>query len=177
MKHLLLVIILFSISACVTTNNSATMPVKNPDSKQTEPSLNQRIYYFQHKLLPKWTFETNGAFFKDIMAGNIEKLKTTAAKLISTEYADSIAVKSISKYNGTLIVFQKPSSMADCYFVFIREVDSNFIYVTYEKTMDFTNEGFIGVVGSWATDGSHHNHGPRKYNDPDSFILDAVQIK
>ncbi len=177
MKHLLFaLIILLSVSACTTTDTSSTKPVNTPASKQAEPPLEQRIYYYQHRLIPKWTFGSDGAFFRDIMNGSIGQLKAAAADLISSEYADNISIKPLSEHNGILITFQEPSSVPHCYFIFIRKIDDKFMFLTYEKTRDISNEGYIGVVGGWSPDGVHSNYGPRKYSDADSFIADAVGI-
>lgn len=150
---------------------------ENKNIEQKEPPLKDRKYFYQHKLLPKWTFETNGAFYKDLMKGNLARLKSVAEEIISPEFANNISTKIIKKYNGVLLTFKEPSFMGDCFFIFIREIDNKYLYVTYEKTRDIANEGFIGVVGNWTSDGSHHSHGPRKYNDSDSFISDAIQVK
>lgn len=179
MRYLLIIIFLISLLIFVAEKKTREKSESNENQKieQKELSLNDRIYFYQHKLLPKWTFESNGAFYKDIKKRNLVKLKSAAEEIISSEYANNITAKTIAEHNGVLITFPKPSFYGECFFVFIREVDNRFLYVTYEKTRDIANKGFIGVVSNWTPDGNHRNHGPRNYSNPDNFLFDAIQIK
>jgi hypothetical protein len=179
MKHLILSILLLSLPlfTAVTSTEQKTEPSVNSKIDQQEPSLNDRIYYFQHRLLPGWTFKSNGAFFKDIMSGDSSKIKAAASKIISPEYAEKISVKPIRESNGVLITFPEPENVPDCYFVLIRQVDNKYMYITYEKTMNIADEGFAGAVCGWSSEGTHSNYGFQKYTDPESFISDALKVK
>jgi hypothetical protein len=111
------------------------------------------------------------------MSGNVTRVKAAATEMISPEFAEGISVKPMSESNGVLITFPKPDNMPECYFVLIRQVDKKFMYITYEKTMDISNEGLIGAVCGWSSEGTHNNYGFQKYTDPDSFVSDALKIQ
>ena len=42
------------------------------EEKPAEPSLRDRIYHFEHRLLPRWTHGTQGAFFSDLSKGTAD---------------------------------------------------------------------------------------------------------
>ncbi|MBN1905060.1 MAG: hypothetical protein JW927_08185 [Deltaproteobacteria bacterium] len=179
MKHLILSILLFALPlfTSVTGTDQKKEPGVTPKINQQGPSLHDRIYFFQHRLLPGWTFNSDGAFYKDLMSGSVTRVKAAATEMVSHEFAEGISVKTVGESNGVLITFPKPDNVPDCYFVFIRQVDNKFMYITYEKTMNIADEGFAGAVCGWSSEGKHSNYGFQKYTDPDSFVSDALEIK
>jgi len=142
---------------------------EEPSQESTE---HQRIYHFQHKLIPQWTHETHGHFFGDLSNGEIQQLLDFAAEIVSSDFSRGISVKTYPEHSGILITFPPPKEPPECYFIYIkRSIDGpNFNLYTYELTQDFFNMGSKGVVGSWSKDGGHGNFGPRTYEDEDSFV-------
>ncbi|GEM_PF-2809026 len=61
------------LTACATTQSDnrssaeqAKVAVQNEADKAENPQVvpeHRKAYFFEHKLLPKWTFETEGGFF------------------------------------------------------------------------------------------------------------------
>ncbi|MBS1196972.1 MAG: hypothetical protein H6R18_757 [Proteobacteria bacterium] len=137
-----------------------------------EPTMKDRIYFFQHRLIPQWTHQSGGAFFNDLNAGKSEKLIEAATKIVSPEFAAAISVKKYPDKNGILIRFAVPVEVPQCYFAYIYKDknDNKFSLYTYEKTLDLLKEGNKGVVGLWSAEGGHSNLGARTYEDPESFV-------
>ena len=67
--------------------------------------------------------------------------------------------------------------MANCYFVLVQKNESGFSYYTYEKSMKFGDEEFVGVVGGWDGEGNHSNFGPRTYRTEMEFVEDVIGQK
>jgi hypothetical protein len=178
LKNLLIVVAVLFLPACA-PNSSGTLSSKqkiidNQEYKDT--SLNKKIYFFQHRLMPKWTHKSDGQFLSDLLNGDLSRLRLAAEQIVSVEYANNITVKYTGQSNSILLIFPKPTDFNRCYYVFLSKVDSIFHFITYEKTRDTRNQGFVGVVGSWKADTNHYNYGPRKYSDPDSFLDDAIRL-
>ena len=141
-------------------------------AQSKEPTTHQKIYFLQHKLIPMWTYQTNGAFFRDLSGGDSRKLLEVAAKLVSPEFSAGISVKPYPELNAVLISFPAPGQPPECYFIYIHgdPASNSFALFTYEMTRDLFNQGHKGVVGSWSTEGSHGNLGFRAYEDSESFV-------
>lgn len=144
---------------------------------QEEPPLSERIYYFQHKLIPKWVFESNGEFFFDLNNRNPQQLVAAATDIVNAEYANEIIITPITNKSAVSIRFPEPNSFANCYFALIIKKDSAFSYYTYEKSMPFGKEAIFGVVGGWDNEGNHYNYGPRGYMSEEEFIEDVLNSK
>ncbi|GEM_PF-2781511 len=117
MKKIISCILLLSLP--LFTSVTSTEQKNEPDaiSKTDQgPSLKDRIYFFQHRLLPGWTFNSDGAFYKDLMSGNEIRVKAAATEMVSPEFAEGISIKPINESKGVLITFPKPDNMPDCYF-------------------------------------------------------------
>lgn len=180
MKYLLIIITLV-LTGCASTNSSInkTSVVENREkNSQEEPSLSQRIYFFQHRLIPKWTLETEGRFFDDLVAGNLDKLRDSAREIVSIEYGDKVTSEAIDGHDAVLISFPTPLEAPHCFYVVILKEGLSYSYYTYEKTLSLMeNDPVIGVVGSWSKDGTHVNLGPRTYRDSATFIKDVLAKK
>jgi len=183
MKLTILVIGFLCLPVCVSAQTSGNS--ESEQKKETSQSkagekklvpLNRRIYYFQHRILSQWTHKSNGAFLKDLMSGNSSRLVTSAKKMISADYASGITVKPVGTLAGVLITFPKPTQPAECYYAAVVKQGEKYRYFTYERTLDITGAGFVGVVGSWTAQGSHLNFGPRMYRDANSFLKDVVKL-
>tara|TARA_R100000365_G_C2742590_1_gene71245 strand:- start:11 stop:409 length:399 start_codon:yes stop_codon:yes gene_type:complete len=86
----LVVALLVSSCANVTSTSEGAVLEDRVVENEKEVSISRRIYYFQHKLIPKWVFESDGAFYFDIYNRNAERLLAEAADIISQEYSDGI---------------------------------------------------------------------------------------
>lgn len=130
----------------------------------------KKRYYFQHKLLPRWTHRSRGKFFKAMMNNDFRVFNRAAKKILGTEYAEKIKVKLYTDLNAFLIIFPKPGKIPLCYFVYIVKQGDNYRYFTYEKTYGHFVRGAVGVVCEWTAGLTHRTLGTRKYNDADSFV-------
>ena len=178
MKYLLISVVFIIISGCATTEVNDNKAVEETTvQEKKEPTYKQKVYYLQHKVLPQWTYESEGEFLHDLMNNELSQLKGVASEIVSPEYAENITVKTIDGQNLAIIVFPQPKFPANCFFVLIKRNEDTFSYTTYEKSLSFLTEDneFFGVVGGWSSEGSHLNFGPRPYSDLDSFIKDNVK--
>ena len=127
------------------------------------PSIHQKIYYFEHRLLPHWTYDSQGAFFDDLMNDRIDHFIATATKVVGEEFSKKITIRKYPKSNGLLMTFGTPGKLT--FGVTVKKVEGGFKFFTYEKTVDFFGKGDKGVVGTWSKDNEHGNLGARKYED------------
>ena len=157
---------------------AATLPVTvTADEKKPEQlTISQRTYYFEHRLLPKWTHGSKGAFFADLCSGGTTRLKAAAAEIVGKEFADKLIVRPLPGTQQVLLTFQAPSESPLCFFAIIEKTGETFHYITLELTEDILGDGTKSVVGEWSVDGGHLNRGGRKYSDVDSFLAE-ISIK
>lgn len=160
---------------CTTTGiGNESNVTKTENDGKAEPPLSKRVYYFQHKLIAKWVFESEGKFFFDLYNRQYEQLISAASDIISPDYAKEIVVTPIYDRNVVVIKFPEPSSMANCFYALIKKEEDTYSYYTYEKTMTFGNEPVVGVLGGWNSDGGHSNYGSRGYKTEAEFIKDVL---
>lgn len=177
--YLLPVWLLFTGCATVEKPNSSAKvdSVEKSGSKlkadDAVSDLHKRIYYFQHRLIRNWVFESNGQFYADLRLRDTSGLTLAATEIINSEYAKSILVTPIDNKEAVLISFPEPDSAPLCYFAIVEKTGAKFSYLTYEKALPF-GEKVVGVVGSWSEDGGHGNHGPRGYKTAEEFIKDVL---
>jgi hypothetical protein len=175
-KNISVIILSFFISACSNISVKDETDSNNTNTSQVEEApISKRIYYFQHKLIPKWVFESDGEFYFDLYNRNVERLLDAAAEIISPEYAKEIKINPLVDQNAVSISFSEPDSMANCYFVLVQKTESGYSYYTYEKTFQFDNEDFVGVVGGWDSEGNHSNFGSRSYKTEQEFVADVLE--
>lgn len=204
MKIVYLLLIVLCLSACQSSPKSELSKLEETKQKSTKPapsqkviaktkveqapiqqsadmpemSDKQKVYYLQHRVIPAWTFEYQEMFLADLIKGDLSKLKSVTADIISQEYAqqiNSIPVDLNSEDEDALaavIVFPVPKYAPNCFFVMIKKERGQFSYHTYEKTPSLLSDvdTVVGVMGGWDADGNHLNFGPRAYDDIDSFI-------
>jgi len=178
LKYLLISVVFILLNGCATTERKDNKIVEEVVVQEPkEPTYQQKVYYLQHKVLPQWTYESEGRFLHDLMNNELSQLKDVAGEIVSPEYAGNITVKNIDGQNLAIIVFPKPKFPGDCFFVLIKRNEDAFSYTTYEKSYSFLSDddNYIGVVGGWSQEGNHLNFGPRPYSDLDSFIKDNIQ--
>ncbi|MCX6953519.1 MAG: hypothetical protein NTV51_15320 [Verrucomicrobia bacterium] len=152
----------------------SSAPLGAAEKKAPEPSLGQRIYHFEHRLLPKWTHQSNGAFFADLSSVGAAPLLAPATDIVSKEFAEKLAVRALPERSQVLVTFPKPTEIAHCYFAIIEKTGETFRYITLELTEDLFEDGTKAVVGEWTADGSHKNRGPRKYADAERFLAELA---
>lgn len=145
-----------------------------PARPETEPSPQQRRYYFEHRLLPKWTHTTNGAFFTDLRGGSARRLVDAATEIVSPAYAAALTIKPLADENRVLISLAAPTDIAACFHVMIIRDGQTYRYLTLELTEDLLDNGTKSILGGWTADGGHLNFGARKYTDPESFVREAA---
>ncbi|MEH8018214.1 hypothetical protein MN202_13315 [Rheinheimera muenzenbergensis] len=159
------------LASCTTTQQESQA---NKETNQELPD-SKKVYFFQHRLLPEWTFTSNGNFFNDLVQGDLTKLKAAATDIISKDYANMIKTEVVNNQHAVLIAFPQPRGMADCFYILIVKKNDDFAFYTYEKTMSFEqNDPVRGVVGMWSKEGSHGNLGPRTYTSASDFIQDVL---
>ncbi len=149
-----------------------------PEEQSTEAPESKRVYYFQHRLLPEWTFDSASAdvLFTDLMEGELTKLQSVAAEIISESYASEMTSKYYSEHKAALITFPTPTSFTNCFFILIKKGESGYRFYTYEKTLSFSEDDPVkGVVGHWSKDGGHGNLGGRTYTTADEFVNDLMK--
>lgn len=173
-KYLFIIIVL--ITGCATTDTTQQNPISK--QQQAEPPYSKKVYFFQHKILPQWTFNSNGNFYTDLVNGNLDGLKSAATEIVSKEFAEQIKTEVFNKDNAVLIKFPEPQAFANCFFVLIQKNDNNYSFLTYEKTIPLgENDQVKGVVGAWSDEGSHLNLGGRTYTKPSDFVADMLKNK
>ena len=140
------------------------------------PTMHDRIYHFQHRMLPEWAHNSEGKFFKDLIDGHLDILLTAASNVVGEAFSKNISIQISNDGNGVLLIFPEPAEPPECYFVFITKVKEGYRFFTYEKTHDLLGSGNKGVVGEWLPDGKHLNYGPRKYEDAENFVNDLKEF-
>jgi len=62
--------------------------------------MHDRIYHFQHRMLPKWTHESEGKFYKDILNSDFDILFNTASNVVGKEFSKNIIIQRLDDING-----------------------------------------------------------------------------
>ncbi|MDP5211311.1 hypothetical protein [Microbulbifer sp. 2205BS26-8] len=162
------------LSGCTTTElSNAYKPIAVEKGKLP---ASKRIYYFQHKLISKWVFESEGAFFFDIYNGQIGQLIEAASEIVDSDYANEVTVVPLYDRDAVLIKFPEPKALANCFFALIKKEGNSYSYYTYEKTVNIEGEAVAGVLGGWNSDGGHRNFGLRGYKSENQFIADVFGL-
>ena len=173
-------VILLSACASVETQEDASndQVEQNENTAQTieETPIGQRIYYFQHKLIPRWVYGSEGAFFQHLYNRNAAQLFQAAVEIVSQEYAEGLLITPVMGRDAVVIRFPEPSEMGDCYYALVLKKGSDFSYITYEKTLAFDSDEFVAVLGGWSQKGSHQNYGIRGYRSEQEFIDDVLGV-
>ncbi|HQF39738.1 MAG TPA: hypothetical protein PK322_11530 [Opitutaceae bacterium] len=141
-----------------------------PPAAAEEPTPHQKLYYFEHRLLPKWTHGTQGAFFEDLLAGKVERLQEAAREIVGPEFAAALTVEVVEAPAGVLVTFAAPAERGDCYFAFIAKVGEGYRFFTYEKAMSITGRDIEACIAEWGEDGGHRNFGFRSDKAREEFL-------
>ena len=137
---------------------------------EAEPSAHQKLYYLQHRLLPQWTHQSEGAFYADMREGRTERLLDACRQIAGDTIAAQLKVEKIEAPEGVLFTFAAPEAPTDCYFVFLAKGAQGCRYFTYEKAEDITGEGLVACIGEWAAEGGHRNFGFSKEPTREAFL-------
>jgi hypothetical protein len=168
------------LGPCLAADSATDAPAP-PASAASEaakpgPTLHQRTYQLQHRLIPNWVHKSAGAFYTALVIGDLTRLREAATELVSAEYAAGIKVTPYPPLEGVLIEYPTPLTAPLCYFAFVHmnaRSSTGYEIYTYEKTMTLPGlDAGYGVVGTWSATGTHGNLGGRNYQDAESFIRD-----
>ncbi|MFG6485482.1 hypothetical protein ACG04R_02290 [Roseateles sp. BYS78W] len=168
------------LGPCVAADTAAEAPTP-PASAASEaakpgPTLHQRVYQLQHRLIPNWVHKSSGAFYTALAVGDLARLREVASELVSPEYAAGIKVTPYPALEGVLIEYPTPQTSPLCYFEFVHvngKSSTGYEIYTYEKTLKLPGLDYgYGVVGRWTPEGAHANMGGRNYQDAESFVRD-----
>jgi hypothetical protein len=149
------------------------------EKEQPEMTPQQRVYYFQHRLLPRWTHESEGAFPSDLEKGSTAGLVRVATEIVGREFAAALQVRTLTEPAGALIVFAQPTRVTECYAVAVLRDETGFRYFTLELAEDFLKQGIKTFLCEWTNQAgelSHANHGARSYTDEEHFVADLRLI-
>lgn len=169
----LLIIWLLLIAGCSSQENSSA-PITSTTMGVTRDDRSKSIYFFQHRQIPNWLFNTDGEFYDDMYAGFLGRLLAAASEIVDEDYSSKIIVESLEEKNAVLITFPSPDSMPNFYFALLIKNENGFSYFTYEKTIPSDDNTVVGVVGGWDSEGSHLNYGPRSYSSAKMFVDDVM---
>lgn len=147
-----------------------------PAAATEEPTAHQKLYYFEHRLLPKWAHRTQGAFFEDLRAGRVERLQEAARAIVGPEFAGALVVEAVPVPTGVLLTFAAPAERGDCYFAFVAKVGEGYRYFTYEKAMSITGQDIEACIGEWGEDGGHRNFGFRNEKAREVFLKAVADL-
>jgi hypothetical protein len=137
-----------------------------------EPTLHDKVYRFEHRLLGQWVHGSKGAFFAELLTGDSKVMRGAATRIVGEEFAQKIAVRALPEKERVLITFAPPAEAPECFCALVVKVGEGYRYLTLEKTRDLLNNGFRSVVGEWIAEGTHRNFGPRKYSDAEQFLAE-----
>ena len=140
------------------------------DPSQAKAAVHDRVYYFEHKILPAWVHKSEGAFYADLVQGDTKKLTEAATEIIGKDFADGIKIRKIDKSDGVLITFPKPKEAPECFFAAVLKDGSAYHYVTLELGENLLNDGTQTFFCERASNGSHLDFGPRKFADEAHFL-------
>lgn len=158
---------LFGSMACSPCPALADAPA---DPGQTKPTVHDQVYAFEHKLLPGWVHKSEGAFYSDLEKGETKQLFEAATEIVGKDFADGIKIRKINLPDGILITFPKPNEAPECFYAAVLKDGSEYHYVTLELSEIFLSDGTKSFLCEWASDGSHLDFGPRKYDDEAHFL-------
>ncbi len=149
---------------------------KAPAPAAAEPTAHQKLYYFEHRLMPKWTHQSGGAFYNDLRAGQAEKLREVAEELGGADFAKQLTIESVAAPEGVLLGFAAPTDVTDCFFTFVAKVGERYRYLTFEKTEDILGDGLVACIGEWTAEGSHRNFGFSKAKSREAFLKAVADL-
>ena len=173
-----LIATLIALSICVCVHGAGAAKKEQEKEPKKEQSRHEKIYQFQHKVLPLVLFEAGGAFYEllsDFSGENAAKFANAVAGAVDVEFAKATTVKKIAGHDAVLITFPKPEKAPQCYYVIISNTKGLLRYITLEMATDILGIGTKTALCEWIASGQHLNRGTKKYTDAESFIVDALK--
>ena len=170
-------ILVLGLMGCSSTSvpDSSSEEIRRKETSSQRDYDPEDAYYFQHRLLPDFAYNSDGKFYQDLKSLDTTILRDIATDVVSASYAEAITVKAIDNRSAILIEFPNPVKPPNCYFIIVRKIDESYAFYTYEKAMRFgADDVVIGVVGAWYEDGSRANLGPRTYETAEEFANDIL---
>lgn len=141
----------------------------------TGDEQDKRIYYFEHRFIPKFVHDSEGRFFDDLIHHDGSVLKQAAAKIVGESFAAQLKITTIEPGKAALITFAPPTRMPQCYYAIVAKTDSGYAYITLEKAMDLAESGTVkAMYCGWSADGVHQNFGPRSYDTAADFVKEFL---
>ena len=148
-----------------------------PEKKENSKSRHDKIYYFQHKVLPAILFASDSVFFADLTNGNY-KIINFAKDIVDEDFAKAMDIQPASNIDAYTITFQEPAQVPECYYALIIKDGTGYSYYTLERGIDMFETGEIPrVLCEWTKDEIHRNYGPREYDDLESFVNDIISMR
>ncbi|HZP59492.1 MAG TPA: hypothetical protein VFB27_04135 [Opitutaceae bacterium] len=176
MRRFPAIVFFLAASAAITGRFSPFLRADEPtDYLRKEPTAHDRIYTFEHGILPGWVHKSNGAFYDDLAQGQTGQLVKAGAQVVGDDFAAGIKVRKIDDPAGFLITFPQPKDMTECYFAAVLKNGEQYRYVTLELTEDLLNDGTKTCLCEWSPEGDHLNFGPRKFADEANFIAELKE--
>ncbi|MEN7972741.1 MAG: hypothetical protein ABFR47_02780 [Verrucomicrobiota bacterium] len=142
--------------------------------EESAATRHDKIYHFEHRLLPGWVHNTEGHFFADLASGIPEPMIDAAKEVDGAEFVKSLKLKSYPAEKAYVIVFQQPAQASECYYAIIKKEAKGYSYYILERGVDLFGVGGDSFVCMWTKDLVHTNLGVREYNDLDSFIKEVI---
>jgi len=149
------------------------MTILSYGATKSKSEREDKIYYLQHRLLPKYIFD-NRDLYEALAAKKVAKFLEVVGKVVDKKYANNLHIEHIASKNAVLITFPAPTKSPLCYFAFIQKFRDGFSYYVYEKVDNILGGDVVGVVGAWSENKEHFNFGLRNYKDSKSFINDLT---
>lgn len=140
------------------------------------PARKDKIYYFEHRLLPRLTHQTQGEFYADLRKGDVQKFEDMARRMVDFEFAANLSIHPATDLEGVVLTFPRPTEPVHCYWVAIVRDGAGFRYFTYEMDEDIMSVGIKGSVCEWTPAGSHKNYGATKEADEASFLKEVKKV-
>lgn len=172
MKNKIYSVLLFALVLGSVQNRLDCAAAEEPN----EATHYDRLYAFEHRVLPRWTHQSSGVFFADLEKGSVDRMKEAATEMVSSEFAAALKVRNVLQPTGVIITFQHPPKPVACFFAFVTKSGEDHRYLTLEMTEDILGLGFKSVIGEWTPDGSHKNLGSFKFDSEEDFLRELQRI-
>lgn len=172
-KTVLIISLFLLLFSCGPAKKSAMQT--QPKTLTAKEKWHKSVYYLQHRILPDWTYNSDGKFYKELLTGDSKSLRGITTDLLSSQYAEALKIEHRPEAKGVLITFPKPQEAPECYFAFIISIGNKYKYYTYEKTFQLEGSDVSAMVCSWTKEG-HLNHGGRTYTTADEFVADIAKM-
>ena len=146
------------------------------DEHLDEKPRHDKVYYFQHTVLPAILFASDGAFFTDLKNGDY-KIINFAKDVIDDDFSKAMDIQPVRNMDAYTITFQEPKEHPECYYALIIKDGDDYLYYTLERGVDLSGAGAPRVLCQWEQDERHIKHGVRDCEDLESFVQAVAYIQ